>query len=99
MDKVDEMYLTEVLKGTESEEGPPKSKYDVAPTACDKTYDEVQDMVKDTNRGDMDADLKLTSEFIKLLLHLWGKELNERSEDVKMSVKGKIESGTYTQTK
>ena len=42
---------------------------------------------------------QLISEFIKVLLFKWGEELNARDVDLKMSVKGKIEAGTYAQTR
>ncbi len=33
------------------------------------------------------------------MLRYWGEELNARDEELKMSVKGKIEAGTYAQTR
>ncbi len=56
-------------------------------------------MVNDINKGDIAHDLKVVAEFIRVMLRLWGEELNARDEEVKMSVKGKIEAGTYTQTR
>ena len=33
----------------------------------------------------------------QLMMTLWGKELNERGEDDKMTLRGKMDSGTFTQ--
>ena len=34
---------------------------------------------------------------LQLMMTLWGKELNERGEDDKMTLRGKMDSGTFTQ--
>ncbi|TRY70867.1 hypothetical protein TCAL_02792 [Tigriopus californicus] len=51
-------------------------------------------MVKKINQGDIAHDHKVVNEFIKLMLKLWGAELQERDEATKMSIKGKIEAVT-----
>ena len=110
MDKVDEVYLQEVLRSQGTEEGnqgsssssssSKKSKFDVQVIDSEGfTYDELLDMVNDINKGDAEHDLKVVSGFIKVMLKFWGEELNARDNEVKMSVKGKIESGIYAQTR
>lgn len=56
-------------------------------------------MVNKINQGDIAHDHKVVNEFIKLMLKLWGAELQERDEATKMSIKGKMEAGTYAQTR
>ena len=102
MDKVDEVYLQEVLKsqGADKDDASSsKSKFDVQLYDSEHGYDDLLDWVNDINKGDIDLDLKVIAEFIKVMLRLWGEELNNREEGLKASVKGKIEAGTYAQTR
>merc|ERR1719318_783070 len=39
------------------------------------------------------------SEWIKVIMTMWGHELNFRHEDEKMTVKGRMDAATFTQTK
>ena len=43
--------------------------------------------------------LKVMGEFIKVMMTLWKSELDRRTEPVNRSVKGKMELGTFDQTK
>ena len=52
------------------------------------TYDDLLEMAHDLDKGDFDHDRKVVSEFIKVMLRLWGQELNSRDDEVKQSVKG-----------
>ena len=36
---------------------------------------------------------------LKVMLRIWGEELNARDEEVKTTVKGKSEANRYTQTR
>ena len=36
---------------------------------------------------------------LKVMLRMWGEELNARDEEVKSTVKGKAEANRYTQTR
>ncbi len=99
MNKVDEVYLQEVLKNQGTAEEEKRSKYDVQLYESDTTFDSLLDMANDINRGDNQVDFKVIAEFIKVMLRFWGEELNARDEAVKMSIKGKIEAGTYAQTR
>ncbi len=82
-----------------AEEGGEKSKYDVQLYDTECSYDDLLEMANDINKGDNALDFKVIAEFIKVMLRFWGEELNARDEDLKMSVKGKIEAGTYGQTR
>ena len=42
---------------------------------------------------------KVIQEFMAVMLKMWADELNSRDDDIKMSVKGKIEAGVYAQTR
>jgi hypothetical protein len=51
----------------------------------------------DLRRGNKKHDDMVVSEWIKVVMTIWGKELNNREDEEKMSVSGKIFSGTFTQ--
>lgn len=56
-------------------------------------------MANDLGKGDSNHDSKVVQEFIVFMMTAWAKELNNRDETVKMSVKGKMDSATYAQTR
>ncbi|KAH9389076.1 Pre-mRNA-splicing factor 18 [Tyrophagus putrescentiae] len=60
-------------------------------TGAVNSADEVEPVV---NKSDSLVILK----FLKFLLELWGKKLNDRSEPEKRSTQGKIATAIYTQT-
>ncbi|XP_040577082.1 pre-mRNA-splicing factor 18 [Lepeophtheirus salmonis] len=98
MEQVDKAYLNEILRFETNKDE--KSKFDQQQLWESKfTYEDILEMGEKLNRGDLDHDVKVAQEFIKVLMTLWGQELNSRPETVKLSVKGKMETGTYTQTK
>lgn len=43
---------------------------------------------KDLGKGNVDLDLKIISQLLRLLLQIWGQKLNSRPEAEKRSVKG-----------
>ena len=104
MNKVDQIYLQEVLKSDESPSSSSsmskKSKYDVQLyDAGDLTYENLLENVDGVNKGDVKVDHKLIADFVKVMLKMWGEELNARKDEDKTSVRGKIEAGTYAQTR
>ena len=42
---------------------------------------------------------QVMGEFIKVMMTMWKSELDKKPEAIKRSVKGKMENGTYEQTK
>jgi len=100
MDKVDEVYLQEVLKAQGTSNDEKKSKFDVAVADCDVSYEDLLDWVDDEEKaGEAAHDNKVVTGFVRLFLSKWGHELNGREDRDKMSVRGRIESGTYAQTR
>lgn len=110
MDKVDQAYLNEVLKSGARGEAADKMKAnDVKVQASDTDIDKVKELAKDLgrhvtsykddNRNEHKRqDAEVIHTFLRFLLELWGTKLNNRSEEEKTSMKGKIASATYTQT-
>jgi len=66
---------------------------------CDVTFDDLQEWVHDVNKGDVELDHKLVAGFVRVMIRKWGEELNGREDSEKMGVKGRIEAGTYAQTR
>nr|CAG4640759.1 EOG090X03WO [Eulimnadia texana] len=104
LERVDEAYLNEILTkqkdndGGQSDDGSRPSGGDVKFQMDAMSYDEIQALAKDMGQGDPEVDIKVISQFLKLLLQIWGQNLNNRSEAEKRSVKGKLASATYAQT-
>lgn len=63
------------------------------------TIDELQEMLGKADKGDMEADVQIVSEFIKFMMTKWAKNLDERNEEDKRSVMGKRETTIHAQTR
>ena len=110
MDKVDQAYLTEVLKSGARGETSDKTKAnDVKVQSSDTDIDKINELAKDLGRHVASYkddvrnehkrhDAEVIHSFLRFMLELWGTKLNKRSEEEKTSMKGKIASATYTQT-
>ncbi|XP_042229042.1 pre-mRNA-splicing factor 18-like isoform X1 [Homarus americanus] len=95
LERVDQAYLNEILK-TEDGEG----ARNVALCGETITMESVIEMAKDLNKGNVTNELscKVIFKFVQLILQLWGSKHNARPEGEKTSVRGKMDSATYTQT-
>ena len=113
MDQVDQDYLKELIKsgGTSSENKDEKQRmHDVKihEMGLVNSIDDIKKMAEKLGRSKKDMtseeskDIKDDTEvvfiYLKYLLELWGKQLNYRSEDDKISMAGKIACATYSQT-
>lgn len=96
MEKVDQAYLDEILKSQGQGKGEASSKEKSQDNSV--TYEDIQQMAAKLGKGDLKYDMDLITKFIQLLLKLWGDELNQRNDAVKMATKGKMALATYTQT-
>lgn len=112
MEKVDAAYLEEIVKlggdnlGKDNEKK--KGAHDVKIEEMNTTIDEILQQAQylgkqrskrpssdeEQRKSDCDVILK----FLKYLLELWGRRLNERSEVEKRSTQGKISIAIYAQT-
>lgn len=101
MEKVDQEYLNELLKSKDSDKDKDKrNAYDVKYEHMNTTIEDLRTLAIDLGRwkDDKSHDCKTICTFLKFLLELWGRQLNERSEEDKISTQGKNESAIYTQT-
>jgi len=95
MDRLDQAYMDQLTK----ESGSSSSKaHDVRITEDILTLDELTEMAKELNQGNMQLDSKVVLEFLRFVSKEWGKGLNERAPDEKMTLQGKLKSGQYEQT-
>lgn len=94
LDKVDEeMFLHEVLKT--SDHG---RVTDVTIRNDGTKYEDILTMGEKLGEEESETNCEIILKFLKLVLNLWGDELNQRPEDQKQSMKGRVVSATHMQT-
>jgi len=93
---VDKQYLKAVQK--EDSVGD-KQKLELKMYTTSKTWTELLELAHGLRRGDHKHDEMVISEWIKVIMTMWGQELNFRHEAEKMTVKGRMDAATFTQTK
>lgn len=112
MEKVDAAYLEELVKsggsGTSHDKDKKRGAHDVKIEEMNTDIEEILQQAQFLGRsrsrktGGEDeqrkSDCDVIVKFLKFILELWGKRLNERDEVVKRSTAGKIATATYTQT-
>lgn len=105
LEQVDQAYLEEIIRTSKSvpgETGPDKKKKlgDVHVMEDDYTYDVIVPKAIEvfSKTKNMEERAKSILEWVKFLLKCWGKYLNSRTEEEKLSMRGKLSSATYTQT-
>ncbi|XP_050308552.1 pre-mRNA-splicing factor 18 [Anthonomus grandis grandis] len=96
MDQVDQEYLNDFLKSQTTSD----SESQVSSSTQDPsvTYDEICEMAKKMARGNREHDMTTIVHFIQLLLSKWDEQLQNRTHEEKLSVKGKLQGATYAQT-
>jgi len=104
LEQVDQAYLEEVIKTSKSDSGLSSDKRkklgDVHVMEDNFTYDEVVCKAKEVfaAKKNLEERAKVILAWLKFLLKVWGNYLNHRSEEEKLSTRGKLSSATYTQT-
>jgi len=93
---VDKQYL----KAVEREENvDAKQKLELKLYSTTRTWSELLELAHGLRMGDQKHDELVIGDWIKVIMTMWGQELNSRDEGEKMTVKGKMEAATFTQTK
>merc|ERR1712142_700810 len=93
---VDKQYLKAVQKEDSIDD---KQKLELKLYTTTKTWTELLELAHGLRMGDHKHDEMVISEWIKVMVTMWGQELNFRDESEKMTVKGRMDAATYTQTK
>ncbi|KAL5014329.1 hypothetical protein ScPMuIL_008599 [Solemya velum] len=94
LDKVDQQYLNEIVKATGSE----GASVDVSIKDDGTTEEDIQKMRAELGEGGFERDQEILLKYLKFLLKMWGNLLNERPQEEKRSLKGKMASATHSQT-
>jgi len=97
MRAVDKQYL-KVVEAADPE-ADTKERLELKIYSTNLSYGELQTLALEIRKGNAKHDHMVISEWIKLIMTLWGGELNKRQEREKMSTQGKKESAIFTQTK
>jgi len=99
MEKVDQIYLHELLKSQGGEQDAGRSRHDVATRDEGTTIDDLMEignrLGSPANKEQNSADIL---KVLKYFQFLWGQQLNSRPPEEKASMKGKMLSATYSQT-
>lgn len=88
----------------EKKRGAHDVKFEEMNTCIDEILQEAEYLGKQRHKGSTaeeeqrKSDCDVILKFLKFLLELWGKKLNDRSEADKQSTQGKIATATYGQT-
>jgi pre-mRNA-splicing factor 18 len=98
MDRVDQDELNEMLKSTGAVDTDDTTVADVKVKSDGTTYEEIMSLKETFGKGDESLDCEVILKFLKLILNIWGEELNTRPEAVKRTMKGKYVSATHMQT-
>jgi len=99
MKSVDKQFLQAIHKTDAEGDDNDKNKLEVKLYETTKTYDDLLEMMNDLHKGNIKHDELVIWEFIKVVMTMWGHELNSRPDHIKLSVKGKMEAATYAQTR
>ncbi|KAJ8046730.1 Pre-mRNA-splicing factor 18 [Holothuria leucospilota] len=95
MDKVDQQYLEEMVKGHGEDEH--TKAYDI------KLHEEggttLEELVELSRQvGTEETDNELIIKFIRFVQRKWAEDLNSRETENKRNMKGKLQTATYSQT-
>jgi len=94
--KVDKEYLRAVEKDGKTAED--RNRMELKLYNTNRTWSELLELANDLRRGDHKHDVMVISEWIKVIMTMWGHELNSRQEEEKITVQGRMEAATFKQT-
>jgi len=98
MDKVDAEYLDEMVHSGNYGESSEQKASDVKVKDDGMSYEEILKLSENLGKGNEKLDCEVILKFLKLVLKIWGEDLNTRSTEEKRSFRGKLASATHTQT-
>lgn len=95
MEKMDQKAMDEILKsGSSSTDDKKSGAHDVKVHETDTTIDDIKSMAANLGRKrdeqGMKQDCEVVLLFLKFLLELWGKQLNDRPDEEKTTTAGKV---------
>ncbi|GFS02888.1 pre-mRNA-splicing factor 18 [Elysia marginata] len=96
MEKVDQDYLNEIIKSSDGDEA--NKSVDVSVKDDGTTQEDIIRLRQELGTGDKDKDHEIILTFFKYVLKKWGEQLNDRTQDEKRNIRGKMASATHSQT-
>jgi len=96
MDRLDQAYMDRLVNEKDGLET--HKAHDVRLAENILPLEEIHKMSSELSKGDMQLHSKVVLEFLRFLGYLWGKSLNERFLDEKLTLKGKLNSAQFEQT-
>ena len=99
LERVDEVYINEMLKMENQNENVRKKMHDVKVEEMNLSEEDLQRLAGELGRKSKpEADAKIVCTFLKFILEIWGKNLNRRPDEEKAKTSGRIAAAMYTQT-
>lgn len=98
MEQVDQDYLDDMLLQQSASGQDAEQENNIKIRDDGITYESMQEMAKIFGKGDKNYDQEVMLKFLKFLMALWAIDLNERPQDVKRSIEGKMAMATHRQT-
>jgi len=95
--KVDKEYLKAFAADDATSDD--KNKMELKLYNTNRTWSELRELATDLRRGDHKHDEMVVSEWMKVIMTMWGHELNSRHEMEKITVKGRMDGALFKQTK
>jgi len=95
--KVDKEYLKAFASDDATSDD--KNKMELKLYNTNRTWSELLELSTDLRRGDHKHDEMVVSEWMKVIMTMWGHELNSRHEMEKITVKGRMDGALFKQTK
>ena len=95
--KVDKEYLKAFAADDATSDD--KNKMELKLYNTNRTWSELLELATDLRRGDHKHDEMVVSEWMKVIMTMWGHELNSRHEMEKITVKGRMDGALFKQTK
>jgi len=95
--KVDKEYLKAFASDDATSDE--KNKMELKLYNTNRTWSELLELSTDLRRGDHKHDEMVVSEWMKVIMTMWGHELNSRHEMEKITVKGRMDGALFKQTK
>ena len=99
LERVDEVYINEMLKMENQNENVSKKMHDVKVEEMNLSEADLERLAGELGRKDRpEADARIVCTFLKFILEIWGKNLNSRPDEEKAKTSGRIAAAMYTQT-
>ena len=98
MEQVDQDYLDDMLQQQQGTSSQDADQENIKVKNDGTTFENIQEMAEKFAKGDKGFDQEVIYKFLKFLMDVWATDLNERSQEIKRSIEGKMAMATHRQT-